>query len=136
MFSREKLAQLSGKVYTDFTAIELPRPPKDYHTICVDSGQEDDYKYDYYIFDRHRAKPYMVIKFTLIINDNKNLNIIECEKCDENVLATVYCLNDECYLCTECDNIVHSDTNDKFRENILQKHRRIPADDKEKSYGK
>lgn len=50
--------------------IGLIRPPE-YHTLAVDNGQADDYKYDYYVFDKHRVKPHMVIRFAMFINENK-----------------------------------------------------------------
>lgn len=75
--------------------------------------------YRYRIFDSTNVLPMFFVKF----NPNNNLPLLsskrKCEECEIKD-ADKYCVNDQCYLCTECSNIIHGDaSNDKAIKQIF-----------------
>lgn len=67
---------------------------------------DEIYRHDYMIYDKHKVLPTHLVQFRIAPEHEAFVNLHQsCESCGEQ--ATLYCKNDDVYLCDNCDEEVH-----------------------------
>lgn len=104
----------------DLTKIKLNSTEKECLFVHRKVSEEKDKKCNYYFITNNDSiiKPECLISYK-----NDDLTDSKCQKCNEINKELKYCLNDDIYLCIDCDEIIHN-TGKIF--NALKKHKRIP----------
>jgi hypothetical protein len=101
----------------DLSKIKLNSTDKECFFIHRKENEDNNKKYnDYFVTNNDSIiKPECLISYKY--DDVKN-----CQKCKE-IKELIYCLNDDIYLCNECDDNIHKNGKNS---NTLKNHKRIP----------
>jgi hypothetical protein len=87
----------------------------------------DTFEQNYCLFDSSQVLPLFLLRFEYNPADDEKGKIIMCSNCETN-RATVYCVNDDAYLCHDCDDTLHS------VNKLVFKHSRRPIEEQEKAF--
>jgi len=105
--------------------------PEGYESILLYNSSQDDntYNYSYLITHSEQILPCFLVQFELDPSLEEGLETMLCDICQESQ-AAIYCQADDATLCMDCDDEHHNRGN-----KLMQRHKRIPVNEKPKRFG-
>ena len=104
-----------------------------FDSLCLQNEQDASnsvYHYKYIVYEDDQVLPEYVLKFTFDHSKETNLKLPSCDGKNCNANAAYYCVNDDAYLCSSCNEVYHSK---EFR--LVKDHDVRKLEDRPKDFG-
>ncbi|KAJ3220698.1 hypothetical protein HK099_004099 [Clydaea vesicula] len=95
----------------DEASVETKPLPDGYDSFYIQEGglkEDPEYYQEYFVKNSQQILPLYLVQYEFDNSkEKKSRELPNCDNCEEEVLATVYCAADKAHLCNKCDTKLH-----------------------------